>query len=190
MPITTLSGHSDSQSHSIKFITREEGKLFLQPRAEGARSATHRGLTGSGRPASPEPLVFQLKERNIFGKEVNPLLELGMESLQTHLEDLSEGGSQYVGHLKFEMISISLLSKYEIEPIFHKCGFVRSESGFHRKIPDVNSFFLTVERRTVPSSKSTEQLFVRGLCGCFKAPAPQHDLGTMEFSGPHDWPQP
>lgn len=67
-----------------------------------------------------ECLVFQFKEKNIFGKEVNPLLELGVESLQTNLEDLSEGGSQYVGHLKFEMISISLLSKYQTEPIFHK----------------------------------------------------------------------
>lgn len=51
---------------------------------------------------------------------MNPLIELGMENLQTNLDDLSEGGSQYVGHLKFEMISISLLSKYQIEPIFHK----------------------------------------------------------------------
>ena len=83
-------------------------------------------MEGPGRTASLEPLVFQLKKRNIFGKEVNPPLKLGRESLQTHLEDLSEGGSQYVGHLKFEMISILLLSKYQIEPIFHKCGFACS----------------------------------------------------------------
>jgi hypothetical protein len=55
---------------------------------------------------------------------VNPLLEGDMESLQTNLEDLSEGGPQYVGHLKLEMTSISLLSKYQIEPIFHKWGFM------------------------------------------------------------------
>jgi hypothetical protein len=47
----------------------------------------------------------------IFGKEAHPLLEGGMGSLQTNLENLSEGGFQYVGHLTFEMISVSLLSK-------------------------------------------------------------------------------
>lgn len=85
---------------------------------------------------------------------MNPLIELGMESLQTNLEDLSEGGRQYVGHLKFEMISILLLSKYQIEPIFHAL------SCFHRMILDVKSFFLTLELWRVPSLNSIEQLFV------------------------------
>lgn len=70
----------------------------------------HRG-PGKARTASLGPLVLQPRERNDFGKEAHSLLEGGMGSLQTNLEDLSEGGFQYVGHLPFEMISVSLLSK-------------------------------------------------------------------------------
>lgn len=83
-------------------------------------------------------------ERNLFGKE--PLLEIGMESLQCNLEDLSEGGSQYVGYLKFEMISISLLSKYQIEPIFHKCSFALGAASTGRRFQMLTpSFSLTLE---------------------------------------------
>lgn len=125
VPITAVSGHLDSPIRSSSFPGRgrpTHSSSSLQcRRCSLARPPADGGLPGSGRCASPEPLILQLKEKNIFGQELNPLLELGTESLHTHLE---EGGSQYVGHLKFETVSVSLLSSDPVEPVFHKRGCV------------------------------------------------------------------
>lgn len=123
VPITLVSGHLDGPIRSNSLPERRRKscsssswcrRRSVAPRGLGLRETHQHGAAS-----------FPTQGKEHFGIEVNPLLELSMESLQTNLEDLSEGGSQYVGHLNFEMISISLLSNYQTEPIFHKCGFER-----------------------------------------------------------------
>lgn len=99
-----------------------------------------------------------------------------MESLKTNLEDLSEGGSQYVGHLKFEMISISLLSKYQIESIFHKCSFML-QAASTGKLWMLIPFLSLWSYRGCQAQTAQSSSLCPGLCGCLMAPALLNDLG-------------